>query len=1354
MGVTFVIGRAGSGKTARCFGRIVEALREDPLGAPIYWILPRQATFLAERELTCASGLGGFCRARVLSFDELGKEVLGECGGGAVPEVTQLGRQMILGHLLRKHAGNLRFFDKVAHQPGLAVKLAATLAEFERCGKDPGQLEGLVKELGDGDDPFFAKLHDLQLIYKAYTDYLGQERLDPCRRMEQVLRCIGESRRLGVASVYVDGFAEFDEFERRMLAKLGKTCRRVEITLLMDGGSPVLRHVEQRPEEMSLFHRLEEVYRRLRKALADEGAVVEKEVVLRGSHRFKAAALGVIEREMFERGRAVEGIESGPHGGGADERTRMSAADKNVCPTKTRISASPERRLQSWVTDADKNVRGRQECLPHQDENVGPTKTRISASPERRLQSWVTDADKNVRGRQECLPHQDENVCPTKTRISVPPEVAQNNRSAEADPTMPASLELVEAPDRRAEVEHAARKIKELLRGGMRLREIAVLVRRLELYHDLINAAFGEHGIRYFVDRRRTMAHHPLLQFVRAVLMIARQGWPHDAVMMLMKSGLGGLTGQESDRLENYVLEHRLRGGVWGREEAWNWRRRMTRGGHDEEGGEADESGVADELRRRVRDRLRSFMDQFVRREGEPPGEPGPMGTRMSPADKNVCPTGKMVGRAHPTNAPQGGSAGALSSRTVREIVVALWEVFRAFGVRETLGGWITQARERQEHEQAGEHEQAWKDLMGLLDQMVDLLGQERVGLGDFQDILESALETFDLALTPPTVDEVLVGQVDRTRTPEVKAVLLLGMNDGVFPYAPREVSVLSDSERDKLQEHQFNVEPGSERRLLDENLLGYIAFSRASERLYVSRSLADDAGRPLGASVYWINLRGMFPGLEPKRLPRDERDDFDLIDTPRQLLTALMRWVRENARHEGTEARRHEVVEEAGGESGGEHWHQAAGDTQAAGVWPALYQWVARHPTDDGAVDLLRYRVWKALRYDNAAGLEGATAGGLFPRPLKAGVWQIEMYASCPFRHFMRYGLGLEQRDEAEWEAIDLEQALHRILENLAQDMLRRGGDWASLSDGGARDLVLEYVRQVGKDLRGEKMLSQARNRYLLGRIERALEQVMAHQRAVAERGKFRPAFAKVEFGDGALPALVVRTPKGEEIHLHGWIDRVDVLEATGAAAVVDYRLYGGELSLWKVYHGLSLHLLVCLSVLEAHGEKLAGKKLKPAAAFYVRLLRQLEKVEHPADAPEPGDPKFPLRGKQRGIFDEAYFRDIDSDLECTNSDVVAARLKKDGTFGYRGTTDVAETEELVALLRHARKQLARLGDEILEGKIEIAPYRLGTTSPCSSCSYRGVCRFDPAINRYHHIRGMKREEVLRIVAEEGGHE
>src|SRR5262245_43981095 len=268
MPVRLIIGRSGSGKTLHCFRTIVEMMRADPLGPPIWLIVPKQETFTAERELTCGSGLGGFTRTRVVSFELLGEEVLAEVGGTAIPQITELGRQMVIGHLLRRYQQQLSFYGSTARQVGLAAELDATFSEMERSGKTVEDLSQAIEELqaspsGAQIEPLLDKLHDIRLLYAQYTVYLGQDRLDPQRRLEYVLAALERCRRVQGSTVFVDGFLEFTDFERRMLAELGKVCRDVHVTLLLDPASLVLAKRHLNPDELALFHKTEQTYKRL-----------------------------------------------------------------------------------------------------------------------------------------------------------------------------------------------------------------------------------------------------------------------------------------------------------------------------------------------------------------------------------------------------------------------------------------------------------------------------------------------------------------------------------------------------------------------------------------------------------------------------------------------------------------------------------------------------------------------------------------------------------------------------------------------------------------------------------------------------------------------------------------------------------------------------------------------------------------------------------------------------------------------------------------------------------------------------------------------------------------------------------
>jgi ATP-dependent helicase/nuclease subunit B len=1179
MAVQFVIGRAGSGKTRRCFEAIVAALRADPLGPPIYWLVPRQATFTAERELTCNSGLDAFCRARVGSFDEFGRDIFDECGGSSIPEITPLGRQMILGHLLRQHRTQLRFFSQVARQPGLAAELDDTFGEFERSGKTADDLAILIADLSESNAadlqlaPLLAKLHDTRLLYEAYTNYLGQERLDPHRRMKQVEAALARCASLRETTIYVDGFLDFTEHERRTLVGVAKARARLEICLTMDPRGPVLADPNLLPDEMSLFRRTEDAFRRLWFAFSEEGIDVDEPIRLETVQRFSSPALGAIERSLF-----------------------------------------------------------RDPVMPIED-SVG--------------------------------------------------------------------VELIEAPDRASEVDATARKIQSLLRDGLRLRDIGVLVRDLEPYHGLIDASFREHGIPYFVDRRRSASHHPLLQFVRSLFQIARHDWPHDAVLLLMRTGLAGMDLYDADGLENYVLAHRIRGAAgWEAPEPWGFRRR-TIGAEDAEASPNADPAKAESLRQPLVDKLLPLI--------------------------------------HLLRAEQTAS--------VRDIATEIINTLNRFDVPAALARWIGEEEQASQLERGREHEQVWANLIDLFDQMVDLLGDERMTAAEFNDVMESGLDRFDLALTPPTVDQVLVGQADRTRTGRPKAVFVLGMNEGEFPRPPGDRSILTDRDRRTLRQRRIDLDPGLQQRLLDERLIGYFALTRGSQRLFVSRPLSDAQGRVAEPSSFWRRIVELFPQVQRSVVSPDASPDH--IATPRQLVTSLMRWIR-----------------------GGPDPLADKSDS----AWPALYQWLAtRRPSgpegmmkgqecpcgEDGqtrmstppshhkeeshsAIQTVVARAWPALQYTNDAVLTKATAAEAFTAPLQASVSQLETFAACPFRHFAKYTLGLKGRESQEVTVADLGRLYHDLLERALKDVLRRRA-------AGQRNVTLEttleqFVHAAAESLGGELMLGSARNRYLLDRSAKVLRRTALAQRELLKRGLFRPRHVGVTFGSGGagLPALRVSTPRGAEALVHGKIDRVDCVESNGDAAVIDYRLGEGRLHIGSVLHGLSLQLLTYLLVLESNGATLAGKNLDPAAAFYLQLVRRIEDVKHPSEAPDPSDPKWHLKLKPRGLFDRRCLGALDRELFSGQSEVVQAFIKQDGALGRRNTSDVAESSEFRELLKLVAAKLGELADGILSGRIDVTPYRLNDTSPCPRCEYKSVCRFDPAINRYNHLKPIGREEVF----------
>ena len=688
MSVRFVIGRAGAGKTEWCFQRIVAELRNQPMGPGIYWLLPRQATFQTERDLVCRGGLDGFFRVRVLSLDEMASEVLSDSPAAVVPRITDKGRRLIFAHLLRVHRDRLRFFKSVAEYPGMAGQLDAVLSELHRQGTDVQEAAAKLNSAPDAAPPALAaKFHDIALLHGEYLHFIGDQRLDPERRMAQAVSAVADSPLLRDAIVYVDAFDDFTFFERRFVTAIAQAAGDTSITFLLDPASRLLADPHHALDDDGVLCRTESAYRSLWVSLHQSGIAIDTPVRLDQPRRFVRPELDRLERSFL-------------------------ATEEPMAP----------------------------------------------AAPE-------------------------------SSDVQTP------------------SVEFHEAHDRRGEADLAARKIRDLVLAGMRYRDIAVLVRDLAAYGDLIHGALREHGVPCFIDRRRPAAHHPLPRLIRAALAIARSNWPHPAVMSALKSGLLDIDPQHADELENYALACGIVGGQWIDDPVWT------------------------DLTPEVQDARQRLVQVLL---------------------------------------PFAVAVAGSSSRPVRQFAQAVLDLLDCASVRNRLARWIDSDHSHGRLEQAEEHRQTWAECSGLLQQLVDLMPDVSMPLDEFAAVLETSLDELDLALAPQTADQVLVGSIDRTHTPVITAAIVMGLSEGIFPRPNTSVRILTDPERRALADRGISVDPDSQHVALEEKFLGYRAFTRASQLLVLTRPRCDEGGRPLKPSSLWQHARDAL-GPSAQALPDRE---------------------------------------------------------------------------------------------------------------------------------------------------------------------------------------------------------------------------------------------------------------------------------------------------------------------------------------------------------------------------------------------------------------------------------------------------------------------------------------------------
>lgn len=837
------------------------------------------------------------------------------------------------------------------------------------------------------------------------------------------------------------------------------------------------------------------------------------------------------------------------------------------------------------------------------------------------------------------------------------------------------AVQVFELPDRRSEVEATIAEIQRLTLGpaGMRYRDIAVIVRDLTEYHDLVSSAMRAHGIPCFIDRREPTTHHPLVELVRGLLSIAADDCRMESVRLLLKTGLLPIARSNADLLENYILACGIEGWkAW--QAPWTSRRFFAR--------RLEDGGLYPWQQTQLA-KINTLREGWC----------GAVGAWMAAARE----PGEVAGR---------------------NWAERLYACLNSMKTGRRLMKWAEQAEDAGRADEADMHRQVWQDFVELLDEFVRALGNESMPLSEFRETLEAGLAEFSLGLAPPTLDQVLVSAIERSRHPAVRAVFILGFDEAHFPLRRSQDPLLGDAERDRLEEAGIQVGPSRRRQLLDERMLAYIGLTRASDRLWISYPRAGSDGKPVQPSPYLQDIRDALPGLEPVRIgdPRIQRQPL-WIARVGELGGRLAR-----------ELRTRPPLEE-----------DTAISTRAA--WNALY-------TTAIAQNDWRYTLRGAmagLAYRNGASLESGLIAQAIESPFVASVSRLESFAKCPFAHFLDAILRLEERAEAELDEMDLGSLCHDVLERFIDALVKDRRRLGELEDDQIAERIEAVAQAILPDIEADLLLGTPRNRFLFDRSREHLRRSAAWQRDAARVGGYSPRWVELPFGysgKGCAP-LTLRTPQGRTIYLRGRIDRVDVAELGGelVGMLIDYkRTTFRRLDLTEAFYGIALQLVAYLLTLEQIGESLTGRPIRPAGAVYVPLLENYQTVSHPSDETSRGF-------KARGILSSEHLQALDQAAGPSwKSAYWGAQLTKDGR--PHANSDVARPDEFKALMRHIGKRMGELADAILDGCIDIKPYRLRRHLPCAWCAYKPVCRFELENDGARNLQPIRGRQMLEDLA------
>lgn len=647
--------------------------------------------------------------------------------------------------------------------------------------------------------------------------------------------------------------------------------------------------------------------------------------------------------------------------------------------------------------------------------------------------------------------------------------------------------------------------------------------------------------------------------------------------------------------------------------------------------------------------------------------------------------------------------AKSLAKVTVSEQVRALYAFLQKMELQRRLEERAERLEKAGRVAEAQEHAQVWNLLIELLDQLDEILGTLRVGRNGFLSLLEEGLSGGSVGVVPGTADQGLVGDVVRTRSRTVRALFVVGANDGLLP-RPQMNDGLID-ERDLLLLRAQGAElrfTGAELGAYDRLDL-YTALAKTTESLYVSFAYGDGTGE-LAPSPVVERLTALCPNCAKKS---DIESTDDLPDCEAQALTLAA----------GDLRRRRE-------------------NGNVTGRLPALIDWLSgKSETRELAARMVRE---STARFGESA-ISGGAAATLYGKSVPMSASRLESFNNCPFQHFVRYGLGAQEVKEYTERAVDLGSFYHAALEAFVNGVNEKGLKWKLLSDEAALKIVDEVLPGV---IAAHNFGILTENERLKATLFLLIETIRQSALAVTRQvraGSFEPVFAEARFGEGMpFPSIRIALADGSEALVGGKIDRIDRANVRGEtyARVVDYKTGGRDFDFTGVLEGLTLQLPLYLLAASGNAEVRAGLYYMPVSQPAVSDAE--EDVEGAvADA-------FRLQGLT--LSDAAVVRASDNHMEGDSS--VLYKVRAAGEDSYSGS--VCSKAEMELLLRAAREKAENTFERMMKGETSASPAARKKNRPaCEYCEYKSVCRFDPKTPgcEVRLYRTVKQKEFFELI-------
>lgn len=829
------------------------------------------------------------------------------------------------------------------------------------------------------------------------------------------------------------------------------------------------------------------------------------------------------------------------------------------------------------------------------------------------------------------------------------------------------NVKLYKANNIYDEIERVAKSITALIRSGKyRYKDISVVCRNIDDYEKITSVIFKDYEIPYFLDKKLELLNNPLIILITSAFEILFKDWSYESVFKYLKTGLTGIENNYIDVLENFVLEYGVKGYKWTVKEI------ISESWFNNNEELSEEKIFISEIMDEVRRPLLVFHN-------------------------------KIKGK-----------------HKVSHICKAIYEFLIDIHAFERINEWIEKFDEIGLEDKVKEYSQVEESVIDILDQAVDVMGDKDLDSYDFFKILNSGFNNEEIGVIPVALDQVNIGDVARIKGRDVKALYIVGVNDGILPASKKEEGILSDNDRNILSDIGIELASNTRNKVFEEQFLLYTVLTISSDFLMISYPMADFEGKSLRPSIVISRIKKILPKLVEESDLYDlssYKDKLNKVISPIPTFNELILAMRKNCDEENVE----------------EYWRE-------------VYKWYKDSPEYENKVK----NIFKGLDYSNLKNhVNKNNLRELYANEdgkLMFSVSRLEKYAECPFSYFVQYGLKAKNRKIYEFTPPDLGSFVHDILDLFTNRVKKEGILWSELNNERCKDIVSNLIDIRLSEQTNSILNSSKRFKYLSQRFKRVISKSVTVMAEQIGKGEFEVFKTEFDFGNYKTgEAVMLNLQDDEKVYLQGRIDRIDTLDLDGQTyiRIIDYKTGAKKFDLNELYYGLQMQLLVYLDAIIKNSKYILEKQVVPGAVLYFKVDDPIIKSKKEMTTEEVETEVLEeLKLKGLVLKDAKVVKAMDRDIEGYSL-VIPAAFKKDGDF--KSTSDVVTEEEFTLLREYVNRKMISLCEDMLCGDIKIEPTKQANRSYCEYCDFSSICQFDTSIkdNKYKIVGKKSRTEI-----------